>query len=904
VWGSEPDRLAAVLAALEAAPDGTAAVVLEGTPGTGRSTLLAAVEDHERHRSTPPVVLRARASRRERTSGLGVVRQLLRTRPGGSDRPAAGPSTADPVESTGWLMADLAEGSPGGLLVLVDDAEHADDASLDVLRALQLRRPAGCRLLLSTARAEASPVLTRLRAEGTALRLAPLSPARVAQLVRQRCSDATPEYVAECLRVTGGIPLLLAALLAAPPGLEDLDAAVPDAIRRRIGAELAGLPPAAGLLARLAAVLAAPVGLPDAMALTGLGRRAAGSAADDLAAAGLFRSGEPLSFAQPLLAAAVRAGIPPHGRSALHRQAALLLAGRCADPDVVDAHLLQSFPSGEPWVAERLVQAAHRAEDRHDPASVVRLLARAASEPPRPDRLVHVLVALAAAKMAVGDASAAEDLQQALRLPGPPALGAHARELLAQLHHLRGRSRDGLSLLEGEVAGLGADVAGRGPLLARYLSMTGLDLRTHRQADQLLETLVAAARRGELPADPGVAAHLAWRLAVVAAPPQLVLAAVARAFAVDPLVDPESQGSLVGFAVRALLAVDRPAAAEEACTRALLSAQARGMLLGVGFAHYHRALSRFATGALDGALADVLAAGGPARQGWHRADPWRGELTARIFLARGDRTAATAALALPEAPPATALGSAFVAEARARLALAEDRPREAAELADQAGSCLRELGQDVPALLPWRLVAARAARRAQRPERAQALAEEGVALARRYPAPSALGAALLVAGEVAPAGRRVGLLEEARSVLTGSPALLTRAEALVGLGRALRQAGAWRQARDPLRQGLDLARGLGALPLVQTAREELVAAGARPRRDRLSGPASLTPAQRRVADLAAAGRTNAGIGAELSVDRKTVESHLAQVYRKLGITGRRELTAALGSDLTLDPAVP
>jgi DNA-binding CsgD family transcriptional regulator len=55
----------------------------------------------------------------------------------------------------------------------------------------------------------------------------------------------------------------------------------------------------------------------------------------------------------------------------------------------------------------------------------------------------------------------------------------------------------------------------------------------------------------------------------------------------------------------------------------------------------------------------------------------------------------------------------------------------------------------------------------------------------------------------------------------------------------------------------------------------------------------LTPAERRVADLAAAGRSNAGIGGELSVDRKTVESHLAQVYRKLGISGRRELPGAL-----------
>jgi FixJ family two-component response regulator len=50
-----------------------------------------------------------------------------------------------------------------------------------------------------------------------------------------------------------------------------------------------------------------------------------------------------------------------------------------------------------------------------------------------------------------------------------------------------------------------------------------------------------------------------------------------------------------------------------------------------------------------------------------------------------------------------------------------------------------------------------------------------------------------------------------------------------------------------------------------------------------------------VADLAAAGRTNAGIGGELCIGRKTVESHLAQVYRKLGISGRGELDGALGA---------
>jgi DNA-binding CsgD family transcriptional regulator len=50
-----------------------------------------------------------------------------------------------------------------------------------------------------------------------------------------------------------------------------------------------------------------------------------------------------------------------------------------------------------------------------------------------------------------------------------------------------------------------------------------------------------------------------------------------------------------------------------------------------------------------------------------------------------------------------------------------------------------------------------------------------------------------------------------------------------------------------------------------------------------------------VADLALAGRTNAGIGGELSIGRKTVETHLAQVYRKLGISGRGELAGALGA---------
>ncbi|MFN8152620.1 MAG: helix-turn-helix transcriptional regulator [Solirubrobacterales bacterium] len=55
----------------------------------------------------------------------------------------------------------------------------------------------------------------------------------------------------------------------------------------------------------------------------------------------------------------------------------------------------------------------------------------------------------------------------------------------------------------------------------------------------------------------------------------------------------------------------------------------------------------------------------------------------------------------------------------------------------------------------------------------------------------------------------------------------------------------------------------------------------------------MTASERRVADLAAAGQTNKQIAQELFVTPKTVEVHLSNAYRKLDISGRRELAGAL-----------
>ena len=81
--------------------------------------------------------------------------------------------------------------------------------------------------------------------------------------------------------------------------------------------------------------------------------------------------------------------------------------------------------------------------------------------------------------------------------------------------------------------------------------------------------------------------------------------------------------------------------------------------------------------------------------------------------------------------------------------------------------------------------------------------------------------------------------------------------------------------------------------LAQRARRELAATGLRPRQAALEGVAALTPRQRQVCELAAAGKGNRAIAQELFLSVKTVETHLAAGYRKLGVNARADLAAQL-----------
>jgi DNA-binding CsgD family transcriptional regulator len=132
-------------------------------------------------------------------------------------------------------------------------------------------------------------------------------------------------------------------------------------------------------------------------------------------------------------------------------------------------------------------------------------------------------------------------------------------------------------------------------------------------------------------------------------------------------------------------------------------------------------------------------------------------------------------------------------------------------------------------------------------------------------------------------------------VLADSQWRLEYAKALVELGGALRRANKRSEAREQLRLGLELAHKLGATGLEDRAQTELAATGARPRRLMLSGLESLTPSERRVAEMAAENMTNKDIAQALFVTPKTVEVHLSSVYRKLEISSRAQLPDALGA---------
>jgi DNA-binding CsgD family transcriptional regulator len=234
-----------------------------------------------------------------------------------------------------------------------------------------------------------------------------------------------------------------------------------------------------------------------------------------------------------------------------------------------------------------------------------------------------------------------------------------------------------------------------------------------------------------------------------------------------------------------------------------------------------------------------------------------------------------------------------VLHAHGQLLVAQGKTRQGLELFLEVRRRIEPLGPDNINAVEIGLDATIALAALGESAEARRLAADAVVRARAWGTGSLLGRCLRARGLVEAGPEGIERLREAVSVLGDSPARLEHARALVDLGAALRRTGERREAREALRQGLDLAYGCGATALVERAQTELRAAGARPRRVRLTGVDALTPSERRVADMAAQGLTNREIAQALFVTLRTIETHLGHAYQKLDIQSREQLRTAL-----------
>ena len=923
-------------------------LLLEGPPGIGKTRLVLAAG--ARGRELGLVSLAGRGSELERDFAYGLVRQLFEAPlvaaspvervellAGAAGRAArlfglptphgdANDALLDPsfavLHGLYWLCANLGRRSP--LLLCVDDAHWVDQASLRFLNYLGRRLAELPIAVVAAARPsesrEGSPLLAALAADRSAevLALAPLSERAVAELVRiGRGVAVDAAFARACYSATGGVPFLVKELVRtiAEEGIEAtaaasscIEALAPRAVSQSIALRLRRLSSAARELARAAAVLG-EADLRLAAGLAGVTPGTAAVAADELVAAGILEEGRPLRFVHPIVRAAVEADLSPGERAGLHRVAAVRLEHEGASADRVAAHLLASDPAGEDWVVESLRAAASAAVAKGAPNSAAAYLRRALAEPPGESLRPEVLLELGFAGSYAGDPQAAADLEAALATAANVRAQVSIALALGRMLQIEGRNREALEVFDRTRERLGgADRRAGLTLEGAALGAAQLDADTADEAAPRIAQLRRVAEER-----PGIPSSVFGTLAFAAAqanePAETVARLALGALEGAPKLLPEAVDRPPFFyhACNALVFAERYDEALPRFDQAIADARRLGSLPHVLGLSCYRALAHLLTGNLPDAEADARVAleTGPRPPGIHAAAALAALL--HTLAERGELEAAEAAdqrYRLAEQFPTT-VQTGFLLAARGRLRLAELRPAPALDDLLAAGELFLRLRSPSPTTAPWRSDAALARLALGAQAEARVLAAEEVALAEAFGAPRALGVALRVAGLAEDGKRGIELLRQAVTVLEGSAARLEHARAMADLGAALRRAGRRVESREILRPALDLAHRRGAHPLTQRTRTELIAAGGRPRTLVLSGLDSLTPSERRVAQLAAVGLPNREIAQHLFITARTVEGHLTHAYQKLDITSREQLPAALATpnvETTTSPA--
>ncbi|MCF2527809.1 ATP-binding protein [Yinghuangia soli] len=903
-------------------------LLFEGAAGLGKTTLMDATRRIVTESGC--TVLYARGGEREQGRAFHVVRQLFRRllvacddaerhellggwwdmvapavglAPAAPDDELAPPDPQGVRDALDWLMAGLSQ-RRGCMAVLVDDAHWADRESLAWLEAFTRSVESMPVLVVVSRRPEEPTPNTDLLGDLAALAgpqrlmLAPLSGQAVAELVRARLGDhADDAFCAQCHVSADGNPYVVGQLIGemldrdlkpTAANARHLDAIAAAIVGRGMMARLERTGSEAMRLARAVAVLGADATLGRAASLAGLAADDAVGPADRLRAVRVLAGDEQLEFAHPTIATEVYRRIPPQARGALHARAARLLVGDGHDDAQAAAHLLATYPSGDPWVVARLRSAAWEDLRAGAPDAAYRNLLRALNEPPFGEERTAVLYELGLAAFVHDPRAAIEHLYAALTCAHPtqPIRQAIVIRLAKALAH-DDRMAEAVHLVDAEARTTRLSRA-RLRLQAEHFLWALFwvqDTEAHARARRLRS--LAGRLAGADTTERCLLGIRAWYGVVRGDPAVQVIAYAERAMN-PPLrwVDEDWGFEFPILTALAFLYADQPDRAEAFFQDGIAELEARGWRgTHLSFGHTLLAHIRYRQGRLAEAeagaragleLADRLGPDAPAR--WYALGTL---LQILIAIGRLDEAEQLADRYGYGEPFPQAVIFPVPQVVRGELRLARHQYAAAAEDFAEAGQLLDARGASNPAWCPWR------------PYLALALAEEDPAGARRaaqravgqayvFGAPSTLGQTLRVAGQLIGGAEGLAKLGESVRWLADSPARYEYALSLVEFGAALRRSKRITEARLRLGEGLEAAVRCGAEALAVRARAELLAAGGRPRRAYRTGVEALTARERQTAELVVRGLSNTSVARELAVQLGTVQKHLTAVYAKLG----------------------
>lgn len=835
-------ELAAIAERIEAARGGAGGLLLiEGPAGIGKTRLVGSA--HSQALASGMTVLQARGGELERGFPFGVVRELfegvvrrataeergvLLGGAAGLATPVLGWAADAPSAHDGsglhglyWLTANLTERGP--LLVCVDDAQWADDASLRFLVYLARRIEALPLLLVVAARPDEpgldEALFSALRTNPLTWTVLPrpLSEAAAGRVVRAAFSPtADAELCRECHTATGGNPLLLRTLAqtlreeGVSPTAGNLPRVVelaPQVIAASVLPRLRRLPADSVAFAQAVAILGDRVEIRHAAALAGVDAGVAIRAADTLVAAGILGAGRPLQFDHPTLRRAVYESLAAAQRHRGHRSAAEILEAEGASADRVAAHLLALERLGDVWVVEVLRAAARAARERGAGDEAAGYLRRALDEPPAPALRAEVLFELGSVAALIDVPEAVRTLRAAMDLTTDVRRRSEIALELGRVMCIARDTQGALAVLDRAVAEVeDVDAEWGARLEAQYVSVARRYPDSRGEASRRLRALSRHARPTSLTGCvllANLAAEALTEDADIA--PDDAARLAEEALQEDRLLE-GGETDIAMMACGVLMATDRMDAVWRMWDAELERVQRAGSIAGFGFAATVRAIFCFRAGQLAEAEAD----GRLAYEAFHGVELGRryprGVLAATL-VERGQ--VSHAAKLLGDTVP---VDMSLMLDARGRLRHAQGRFAEAAEDFLAAGRRLVARGTHYAGMFAWRSDAALALFALGEVDDAKRLADEELGLARRLGVPRAIGIALHAAGLVHGGADGLAMLDGAATQLATSTARLEQAKALADLGAALRRANCRTEAREPLHRALDLAVRCGAEP--------------------------------------------------------------------------------------------